>query len=303
MRKVLLALCLLFLNVAICHARDDSQNRWIPINLRDIQDIDVENDARNVRNPYETHSEELKIDLTLSENLQLDLNLVSTPSFAWNSDDFLDKIQFADPRHFDKLRFIGIHRFWIRHVKRFFKHRLEDDREAYIDSSSAHPAIAARLYDEQFQQLKYSNAVAPWSCGRHWFPNTQAVTRTYGSFAPFRQIGPITLTKDLHLRFDTQEMPKLCGVLNSLKLSKRNRTTKNRRERIYTRRDHIQSLRLGFNAGLGGPFGLRIVSMKMSIVLRPIKNKLLAIPCAISVRYNIPDQKMRFKFKILLATF
>jgi hypothetical protein len=306
MKRFILFFALLLSIITPSFANDESLNFKIPRNFKDLEAKGITRDIQSLDKPYETHSEELELSDLGSPTWELDLKTVTHPSFAWNSQDFLESVQSHSIQDFDQVRFIGIHRHWIKQLKRLFKDQLIDDREAFIEAAN-HPAVGRREYDDLYQEQRFQNHIEPWTLGRYWFPDQHRRVRVIGSFAPFRTYGPLTLTKDLHLRVDLREVDSVNKALKVFGQSRsRSRTTASKSAARASKprpKNPIGRVRVGFNASLGGTTGIRTVTMKMGAVLYPAKYGKLAFPCSVSARYDIGQNELKVKFRIVLATF
>lgn len=303
MRRVLLTLLFLFLPFTFCHARDDSASLWSPPVAPKKKERTLRKEPQSIPNPYEAREksslQDSHLDLELAEDWQFSLNLRPTLDFSWNSDAALEYFHVTNLRDFDEVRFTGAHRLWIRQIRRFFKEGFRQDREAFIEYGG-HPALAARRYDDLFEEAQYLSNLETWSLDRLWSESPRTNLWVLETHAPQHRLGALFMTDDFRVRVDASALPYL------------DRFSKDRRGRLGNNGtrdiqgvDHrgLKRLRLGANLSLGGPYLARTVSFRASALITPFRSGKVVLPVSLSLRYDLEDQQASLRVKILVTSF
>lgn len=180
-----------------------------------VTDAGADNDLSWLLSPNNQQKHELEAVSESSRDIGVQKKLTLDYYFDHYSDEnseFLKNVKYITD--ISEVRFIGIHRFWVRRLNRYYRGYINDDRDQFIDSSFK-PALAAQEYDNKFLDYQSMKTADNWRRNLPWNSHeTTGRVIVYGTRRTIVSLGPLNLTGDLRVRLDLDEIPVLRDYLS-----------------------------------------------------------------------------------------
>lgn len=222
---------------------------------------------------------------------------------------FLEQqVTFAEAPRYEQLQFIGVHRFWVRYVRRFLRDYLVEDRESFIDQSS-NPGRAARIYDQKFQEFSFDQQfLDPWWQGSPWEQGVRREIYVVGTRRNVAQTGPFIVTGGLRLRVDLNALPEVKRWMRSYGLSTQSASKRDYRRASAAdagapKRHRYMRLKMGLKVGFGGSTIVRKAGLRFAIFCMPFRHRKTLIPAFVTVRRDLIEGEWEGRFTVILFHF
>ena len=190
-----LLLVLIFLFSFITHSDADNDLSWLLNNNQKIEKFDEIFKPSIFKRDVSTGN----IQLTYLREYELDKE-------AQNS-HYLDNTSYLLP-NLSRVRFVGVHRFWVRYAQKYVNTGIREDRQQYIDSQFK-SYQAERQYDENIINYNSQSQIDSWKYKLPWHtPRLIPKPLTIGRTEPYYD-GPVIVTSALRFKINLNELPAL----------------------------------------------------------------------------------------------